>query len=84
MSTKESILQEIGSMSEQQLTEALSLIRSIKDKQIAGVSINQPQPKPTHRKGSGKSILRHAGRWVGDDLKQCLEIVQSSRGLAEF
>ncbi|AFZ58262.1 hypothetical protein ACOWPH_08055 [Anabaena sp. PCC 7938] len=42
------------------------------------------QPHPPHRQGSGKSILRHAGKWVGADLKECLKIVQSYRGLAEF
>jgi hypothetical protein len=36
------------------------------------------------RLGSGKSILRHAGKWVGDDLEECLEMVYSSRGEAEF
>lgn len=74
MTTKELLIQEIDSMSEMQLIETLNIIRSIKQK----------QSKPPHRPGSGKSILRHAGKWVGDDLKECLEIVESSRGLAEF
>ncbi|MFM2064103.1 MAG: hypothetical protein RLZZ507_3774 [Cyanobacteriota bacterium] len=74
MTTKELLIQEINSMSEMELIETLNIIQTIKQK----------QSKPPHRQGSGKSILRHAGKWVGDDLKECLEIVESSRGLAEF
>ncbi|AFZ56520.1 hypothetical protein H6G54_12775 [Anabaena cylindrica FACHB-243] len=74
MTTKELLIKEIDSMSETELIETLNIIRSIKQK----------PSKPPHRPGSGKSILRHAGKWVGDDLKECLEIVQSSRGLSEF
>lgn len=44
---------------------------------------NQLQSKPPHRQGTG-NILRHAGQWVGDDLKDCLEIVYASRGHAKF
>ncbi|MEA5554665.1 hypothetical protein VB713_27435 [Anabaena cylindrica UHCC 0172] len=80
MSTKELLIQEISSMSETELIETLNIIQSIKNKQSSKFS----KPQPPHRPGSGKSILRHAGKWVGDDLKECLEIVQSSRGLAEF
>ncbi len=40
--------------------------------------------KSACQKPSGQSILHHAGKWQGNDLKECLEIVQSSRGLAEF
>ena len=74
MTTKELLIQEINSMSETELKETLKIIRSLKQK----------ESKPPHRPGSGKSILRHAGKWVGDDLKECLEIVESSRGFAEF
>ena len=47
-------------------------------------AIKLKQVKPPHRKGSGQSVLRHAGQWVGDDLKECLQSVYDSRGLAEF
>jgi hypothetical protein len=79
MSTKEMLLQEIESMSESQLAKILELAHAIKLNQS-----KMPESKPPHRKGSGKSILRHAGKWVGDDLKECLEAVYTSRGLAEF
>jgi hypothetical protein len=80
MTTKELLIQEISSMSETELIEMLNVVRTIKNKQSTKLS----QPHSPHHQGSGKPILRHAGRWVGDDLKECLEIVQSSRGLAEF
>ncbi|MBD2292204.1 hypothetical protein H6G06_01590 [Anabaena sphaerica FACHB-251] len=74
MTNKELLLQEIDSMSEIKLIETLNIVRTIKQK----------QSKSPHCPGLGKSIFRHAGKWVGDDLKECLEIVESSRGLAEF
>ncbi|MBD2292318.1 hypothetical protein H6G06_02185 [Anabaena sphaerica FACHB-251] len=67
-------------MSETGLIEMLNIIRTIKNKQSTKLS----QPHPPHRQGSGKSILYHAGRWVGDDIKECLALVKYSRGLAEF
>ncbi len=33
---------------------------------------------------SGRSILRHAGTWVGNDYQECLELVYASRGKAKF
>ncbi|GAA6623343.1 DUF2281 domain-containing protein [Scytonema sp. NUACC26] len=33
---------------------------------------------------SGRSILRHAGTWAGDDYQECLELVYTSRGKAQF
>lgn len=33
-----------------------------------------------YRPASGRSILRHAGKWVGDDLKDCLQVVLETRG----
>ncbi|TAE55991.1 MAG: hypothetical protein EAZ76_04695 [Nostocales cyanobacterium] len=74
MTTKELLIQEINSMSETELIETLNLVRTIKQK----------QSKPPHHPGSGKSILRHAAKWVGDDIKECLEIVEFSRGLTRF
>jgi hypothetical protein len=44
----------------------------------------EPKPAPAFREASGRSLLRHAGTWVGDDLEECLEIVRSTRGPAEF
>ncbi|RUR75998.1 DUF2281 domain-containing protein [Chlorogloeopsis fritschii PCC 9212] len=53
-------------------------------------TLNQPQEKPTdnsqlpYRPASGRSILRHAGTWAGDDFDECLQSVYATRGKAKF
>lgn len=37
-----------------------------------------------YRPASGRSILRHAGTWAGDDFEECLEMVYATRGKAKF
>ena len=44
-------------------------------------------PKTTtkpYRPASGRSILRHAGTWAGDDYDECLQSVHATRGKAKF
>ena len=36
------------------------------------------------REGSGKSILRHAGTWKGDDFQECLKTVYDNRSQIEI
>lgn len=36
------------------------------------------------RKGSGKSILKHAGTWKGDDFQECLQAVYTNRSQIEI
>ena len=36
------------------------------------------------RRSSARALLRHAGKWMGDDLEQCLKAVYSARSKAEF
>jgi hypothetical protein len=38
----------------------------------------------TTKPASGRSILRHAGAWVGDDLEDCLQLVYKTRGRAKM
>ncbi len=33
-----------------------------------------------YKPASGNSYLRHAGKWVGDDLEDCLQSVYENRG----
>jgi hypothetical protein len=35
-------------------------------------------------RSSARSLLKHAGRWVGDDLKKCMKEVYGTRGEVEF
>jgi hypothetical protein len=63
---------------------ALLIIKEIsKEKSQNQTKLNEKEAKPPHRQGTG-NILRHGGKWVGDDLKECLEMVYASRGNAEF
>ncbi|MFM5889938.1 MAG: hypothetical protein ACKOQS_16880 [Dolichospermum sp.] len=74
MTFKEQLVTEIESMTEEQIAEVLIMIKNMKIKKA----------KTPQHQGSGKSILRHVGKWQGDDLKVCLQAVYDSRGLAEF
>ncbi|UKP01339.1 DUF2281 domain-containing protein [Nostoc sp. UHCC 0870] len=57
-----------------------------------GSSDTLPQPEETpidssqlpYRPASGRSILRHAGTWSGDDFDECLQSVYATRGKAKF
>ena len=36
------------------------------------------------KRSTARSLLKHAGTWVGDDLEKCLAEVYAVRGEAEF
>ncbi|MGI0481574.1 hypothetical protein ACN4EE_12375 [Geminocystis sp. CENA526] len=80
MTTKQILLQEIESMSEEELNEILILVEKMKQESNA----NKSNSTQFDRQGSGKSISRHAGKWVGDDFQECLQMVYDSRGVAKF
>ena len=44
----------------------------------------QEQTQPSFRPASGKSLLRHAGTWAGDDFEECLQLVYDTRGKIEL
>jgi hypothetical protein len=46
-------------------------------------SSSEPSQVP-YSPASGRSILRHAGTWSGDDYQECLQLVYTSRGKAKF
>lgn len=46
--------------------------------------IDKNQSSPTLRPRSGKSLLKHAGTWKGDDFEQCLEAVYENRSDIEI
>jgi hypothetical protein len=97
MSIKKILLQEIESSPEFLLEETLDFLRFLKTKQKSArkdtdVSDTQQvrEPKqtdshqPAYRPASGRSILRHAGTWSGDDFHECLQSVYATRGKAKF
>lgn len=99
MTNKELLIQEIETLPPELLTEALDLIRSIKvnytkkelepDK-LESILLNDPietssdREQLTYRPASGRSILRHAGTWEGDDFEECLQAVYATRGQAKI
>lgn len=94
MTIKELLLQEIESSSDPLLEETLDFLRSLKTKQMKSetrATTTQPDlektltdTEQTYRPASGRSILRHAGTWEGDDFEECLEMVYATRGKAKF
>ena len=47
----------------------------------------EPESKealPKYRPASGRSLLRHAGTWAGDDFEECLQLVYDTRAPLEF
>jgi hypothetical protein len=99
MTIKELLFQEIESTPEELLEETLDFLRFLKTKQIktqtdpksdthksvqsTGRSLASESQQP-YRSASGRSILRHAGKWSGDDLEECLRAVYATRGKAKF
>ncbi|MCT7953884.1 hypothetical protein [Laspinema palackyanum] len=43
-----------------------------------------PDNPPRFRPASGRSLLRQAGTWCGDDLEDCLKMVYETRGPVLF
>ncbi|MBW4600834.1 MAG: DUF2281 domain-containing protein [Calothrix sp. FI2-JRJ7] len=98
MTSKELLIQEVENLSPELLTQALDLIRSIKldnakreleSKPVKSTQSNDStqasnEEKITYVPASGRSILRHAGTWQGDDYEECLQSVYNSRGRAKF
>ncbi|MDZ8184897.1 MAG: DUF2281 domain-containing protein [Nostoc sp. ChiSLP02] len=99
MTNKELLIQEIETLPPELLTEALDLIRSIKvnytkkelkSGKLESIPLNDPretsgsQEQLTYRPASGRSILRHAGTWEGDDFTECLQAVYATRGQAKI
>jgi hypothetical protein len=95
MTIKEILLQEIESSPESLLEETLDFLRFLKTKQTT-VKQNPHSPhihpkdnstnnsQLPYRPASGRSILRHAGTWQGDDFQECLQAVYATRGKAKF
>lgn len=72
---REKIYQNLSEISPENLKIVAEFIEFIKQKQEekSSETIN-------YRPASGRSILRHAGKWVGEDLEDCLQSVYETRG----
>jgi hypothetical protein len=76
MTIKKQLLEEIESSPDSLLAETLDFLCFLKTK--------PKKFQQFYRSASGRSILRHAGKWEGDDLEECLRSVYATRGKAKF
>jgi hypothetical protein len=84
MTLKEVLIQEIETMPDDILSELLDFADFIKAKRSKQQALKEIQTPPPYRRASGHSILRHAGKWQGDDFEECLQMVYDTRGKAQF
>jgi len=84
MTLKEQLIQEIETMPDDILVEMLDFAGFIKYKRAQQHLVPQLQTALPYRQASGRSILKSAGTWQGDDFEECLQMVYASRGKAHF
>jgi hypothetical protein len=89
MTIKELLLLEIESTPDTILAETLDFIRFLKTKSTQTQPVSEVAPSAAHTtvNSTGGSLLEHLktiGKWEGDDLKECLELVYATRGKAKF
>jgi len=81
-SVKELLHQAIEALPEELAAETLDFVEFIQARRTQSKS--ETEEKLPYRPASGRSVLRHVGKWAGDDLQECLEAARASRGLTEF
>ncbi|MBD2414821.1 DUF2281 domain-containing protein [Nostoc calcicola FACHB-389] len=89
MTIKELLLIEIESTSDTILTETLDFLRFLKTKETQTQPVSSVADSTDHTpvNSTGRSLLEHLktiGKWSGDDLQECLELVYATRGKAKF
>ncbi|TAE58039.1 MAG: DUF2281 domain-containing protein [Nostocales cyanobacterium] len=91
MMIKETLIQEIESTPDNILSATLDFLRFLKAKENqskAGTVTEPTQAKVNSQINStGNSLLEHLnniGKWEGDDLQECLNIVYATRGKVNF
>ena len=74
---RQQIEQNLSEISPDNLKIIAEFVEFLKDKQER---IQLTSKSITYKPASGRSLLRHAGTWVGDDLEDCLQLVYLTRG----
>jgi hypothetical protein len=66
--------------------ELLAVIETASDESLAPIlhQLKASIASVALRPASGRSLLRHAGKWQGDDFEECLKAVYDSRSEAQF
>jgi hypothetical protein len=68
---KNQLLQELDDLPTDLLAQTLDFITFLKTKQGQNV-----QESAETRPSTATSLLKHAGTWAGDDIRECLEDVR--------
>jgi len=72
---RQQISQELSTISPDNLRIIAEFVQFLKQKQQTNLS------EPINYKPAlGRSILRHGGKWEGDDLEDCLKLMYKTRG----
>jgi Protein of unknown function (DUF2281) len=69
---KNQLLQELDELPTDLLTQTLDFVTFLKTKQ----GQNNVQESAETRPSTATSLLKHAGTWAGDDIRECLEDVR--------
>jgi hypothetical protein len=91
-SNSASVEEELGeSLSARKRGSRVSLLglRLLQNGIMENVSASRPKSIPGEiqanpPRSSARSLLRHAGKWIGNDLKKCIKKVYEARGEVEF
>jgi hypothetical protein len=78
-----------ASVTQQAFGVSLLWLRLLQDGVMENVSASRPKSIPGEMKtvsprSSARSLLKHAGKWVGNDLEKCIKKVYEARGEVEF
>jgi Protein of unknown function (DUF2281) len=69
---KNQLLQELDELPTDLLTQTLDFVTFLKTKQ----GQSNVQESAETRPSTATSLLKHAGTWAGDDIRECLEDVR--------
>jgi hypothetical protein len=78
MTLKEILLQELETADDGLLTEMIAWVRSPFPRSYVAL----PSSEPIRRGAKVGDLLKFAGTWAGDDLKECLADVYATRSKA--
>ena len=81
MKIKEQLIEEIEASSEELLLETLDFLKFLKNQKKRKLESKKLE------KSTGKSWLEHLetlGKWSGNDLEECCQMVRETRTLAKF
>jgi hypothetical protein len=71
-SLKQELLDTIAAAPEEAIAPTLQFLKTLL------------QTPSSPRPASGRSLLRHAGTWQGEDFEECIQSVYDSRSEAKF